>query len=556
MRRALIGSLAALAAWSAWPSPAGAKGLPLEGAVANGVTFAGSPYRYAALSPAAGDVTVVVRTDRRGGGRIDRWWYLRGTWFIPAAAYDGSSGALSADGGTLVLRRFFTAYPPRQTRLAVLDTDVHLRHPRRPGEDRPVHAISRIAVPGDLQFVAISPHGSTVYLREYGNGCCGPGASHTRFQIRSLDLAEKRRIPHLMPTPIANDNAPLEPMRGLPVSWATSADGRRVYTLYSGDERAARGGTPFIQVLDTGAGTGFRLDLPGLERRHNLFLLELRLEDGDRTLAMLARSPRQGGPRRRVMEIDTTGLRSEEPIATTSGGGGWLAFARTPRRPGNLLERVGTIGYSSEGRPIHLRQVGDPAIDGRLLVFGCIHGDECGVAGHVEPLANGCPDPGVNAFVVPNLNPDGTAAGSRLNADGVDLNRNFPSHWRAGGSPGDPEYPGPRPFSEPESRLAARLIRAIGPGATIWFHEYRADRPLVRAWGPSRAAARRFAQLAGMPFRAIPWPAGTAPNWQNHHFPGSPSFVVELPRGQAGERIAESRLDRAVDLIAREVAED
>jgi hypothetical protein len=34
-----------------------------------------------------------------------------------------------------------------------------------------------------------------------------------------------------------------------------------------------------------------------------------------------------------------------------------------------------------------------------------------------------------------------------------------------------------------------------------------------------------------MRFRAIRWPRGTAPNWQNHRFPGTSSFVVELPAG-------------------------
>jgi protein MpaA len=71
-------------------------------------------------------------------------------------------------------------------------------------------------------------------------------------------------------------------------------------------------------------------------------------------------------------------------------------------------------------------------------------------------------------------------------------------------------------------------MRRIRPSVTIWFHQPQA---LVRAWGPSRPAARRYARLAGMRFRAIRWPRGTAPNWQNHRFPGTSSFVVELPAG-------------------------
>jgi hypothetical protein len=35
-----------------------------------------------------------------------------------------------------------------------------------------------------------------------------------------------------------------------------------------------------------------------------------------------------------------------------------------------------------------------------------------------------------------------------------------------------------------------------------------------------------------MRFGAIRWPRGTAPNWQNHRFPGTSSFVVELPPGR------------------------
>jgi Zinc carboxypeptidase len=152
---------------------------------------------------------------------------------------------------------------------------------------------------------------------------------------------------------------------------------------------------------------------------------------------------------------------------------------------------------------------------------------------------------------VPNLNPDGFVTGTRLNGRGVDLNRNFPSGWEPIGQRYDLEYSGPHPFSEPETRLAARLIRLIHPRITVWFHQE--TEPMVRAWGPSVPAGRRYAELAQLPFRRLPWLAGTAPNWQNHRFPGTSSFVVELP-DDALTRSAAYRYANAVRLLAGEVA--
>jgi murein peptide amidase A len=208
------------------------------------------------------------------------------------------------------------------------------------------------------------------------------------------------------------------------------------------------------------------------------------------------------------------------------------------------------IGRSAQGRPIRLRASVSPWVRGRVLVFGCIHGTECAATG-VRPNQGGCP-PNGDVFLVPNLNPDGLAEGVRTNARGVDLNRNFPAAWRQIGRRGDPQHSGPRPFSEPETRLAARLIRHLRPEITIWFHQHSGP-AYVRAWGQSAPVARRFARLAGLPFHAFPWLAGTAPNWQNHRFPGTASFVVELapgslaPQRTAGLGSAIGRLAEVVD---------
>jgi murein peptide amidase A len=234
------------------------------------------------------------------------------------------------------------------------------------------------------------------------------------------------------------------------------------------------------------------------------------------------------------------------PATVAAGGQQWRPA------PVGIFGRV--VGHSAGGRPIELLEVGDLSLPGRMLVFGCIHGDECGASALV-PLENGCPDPNLHAYVVPNLDPDGSAEKSRLNAHGVDLNRNFPAGWRPIGTPHSPEYSGPRPFSEPETRLAARLVRRLRPQLTIWFHQDWGERAYVRAWGQSVPAGRRFAKLAGIGFRLLHWPAGTAPNWQNHRFPLTASFAVETPRGKLDPSLR-MRLTAALSRLGEEVEED
>jgi protein MpaA len=190
--------------------------------------------------------------------------------------------------------------------------------------------------------------------------------------------------------------------------------------------------------------------------------------------------------------------------------------------------RVVFLGRSVRGTPIAALERGNPSSPRKVLVVGCIHGTECAGITVVQLLARTQPPRDVDLWLVPNLNPDGYAAHTRQNADGVDLNRNFGAMWEPVGHRGSLQWSGPRPFSEPETRIARRLILRLRPALTLWFHQPQA---LVRAWGPSIPAGRRYAQLAGVPFRALAWPGGTASNWQNHLRPAETSFVVELPPG-------------------------
>jgi murein peptide amidase A len=202
---------------------------------------------------------------------------------------------------------------------------------------------------------------------------------------------------------------------------------------------------------------------------------------------------------------------------------------------------VQLIGRSAHGRPIRAVAYGRPDAERTVLVVGCIHGDECEGIKITKRLEDGYAR-AARIVLVHQLNPDGHGLGVRQNGRGVDLNRNFASEWIPIGQRWDLQYSGPRPWSEPETRIARRLILRIRPDITIWYHQPQA---LVRAWGQSRPAARRYARLAREPYRSIRWPNGTAPNWQNHRFPGTTSFVVELPPGPLSARAA-ARHARAV----------
>ncbi|MFW6180942.1 MAG: DUF2817 domain-containing protein [Spirochaetota bacterium] len=119
------------------------------------------------------------------------------------------------------------------------------------------------------------------------------------------------------------------------------------------------------------------------------------------------------------------------------------------------------LGFSVRGRPIHgwyfNRGEGPPA-----LVFAGIHGDERTAVELGRRLRERWVNQpqrleGRRVILVPAANPDGVEEGTRHNARGVDLNRNFPVDWRHIRK-GDYSYGGHRPLSEPESRVLAALV--------------------------------------------------------------------------------------------------
>lgn len=186
------------------------------------------------------------------------------------------------------------------------------------------------------------------------------------------------------------------------------------------------------------------------------------------------------------------------------------------------------LGRSVEGRAVVAYEVGDTDSRWRELVVGCIHGNEQAGIAVARRLEQGSP-PGIDLWIVPVLNPDGLLARKRGNAHGVDLNRNFPWRWR-------PLrglfYSGPAPLSEPESRIAYRLIRRLHPQVSVWFHQHL---DVVDKSGGSTAIEERFADLVGLRLVQLTREPGSAVGWENNRFPGTTAFVVELPAGKLSQ---------------------
>jgi protein MpaA len=223
---------------------------------------------------------------------------------------------------------------------------------------------------------------------------------------------------------------------------------------------------------------------------------------------------------RRRSRYDWTLVAAAVVAAVLAGGA--AADRAAPRASLPLV-----FGWSVRHRPLQAIEVGDVRSRVKAVVVGCIDGNEPAGLAIVRALERRTPK-GIDLWLVPDMNPDGVAAGTLQNGHEVDLNRNFPWHWRPLGSPGYWQYSGPRPLSEPESRAVYSLLLRLRPSLVIWYHQ---PLGLVDESGGDVPLERRYARLVGLPFVRLPRYPGSATSWANRRLPGATSFVVELPAG-------------------------
>ncbi len=193
------------------------------------------------------------------------------------------------------------------------------------------------------------------------------------------------------------------------------------------------------------------------------------------------------------------------------------------------------IGRSVEERPIRAVTFSGSSPSPRVLIFAGIHGDEWQTAEIAERLIEelsgekGAPPLG-SVMIIPRLNPDGLYSRRRTNANGVDLNRNFPaSNWAAGRRSAR-YYPGPSPASEPETRALMAIVEQWRPDRILAIHVIGGRRYCNNFDGPASELAEVMAARNGYPVRpdmGYPTP-GSFGSWSGRDR-GIPTVTLELP---------------------------
>jgi hypothetical protein len=248
---------------------------------------------------ASGGRTVVARV-AEAGGRLLVWRSLPGTFTIPAVAYDGSAGGLSADGRTLALIEPRQSFPRAQTRFLILGRGLAVRWP--------------VTLRGDFSFDAISPHGRMMFLIQY----LSP-TDPTSYAVRAYDVQAGR----LAQRPVVDPTEPDEKMGGTPVSRANGLGGRWAYTLYS-----RPGEAPFLHALDTAGRTARCIDLDALTGKDASYM-RLRLDPGGGTVRVIDRG-------RPLLTMDTRTFAVAAAAAPAKPGGGGSSFPWLPAAAGML----------------------------------------------------------------------------------------------------------------------------------------------------------------------------------------------------------------------------
>lgn len=205
--------------------------------------------------------------------------------------------------------------------------------------------------------------------------------------------------------------------------------------------------------------------------------------------------------------------------------------------PGPILH-LPKWSVTSFGTPLELYKSTHANSQPSVLFIGGVHGDEPEGVYLAEDMLlwlKSLDSKNLKSFtpwmLIPCLNPDGFQKNDRVNANGVDLNRNFPSRdWSVDHE--KPRYfPGPSPGSERETQALVQLIKLEKPRLIVHFHSW--EPCIVYTGGPGAKAAQFLGESSGYEARptiGYPTPGSLGQYaWLEHQIPVICVEEVERP---------------------------
>lgn len=191
-----------------------------------------------------------------------------------------------------------------------------------------------------------------------------------------------------------------------------------------------------------------------------------------------------------------------------------------------------TIGRSLQGRPIEAHVFGSG--NDCVFILATIHGNEDAGTPLVERLSDYLErNPNLYAgrcvVLMPNANPDGHAAQTRGNGNGVDLNRNYPAdNFSASNRHGDSA------LSEPESVAINTVLERYRPTRIVSIHQpLRYGSECIDHDGPARPLAEAMSMHTDIPVRRIGSRPGSLGSYAGVTL-GIPIITLELPKEAKG----------------------
>lgn len=141
-------------------------------------------------------------------------------------------------------------------------------------------------------------------------------------------------------------------------------------------------------------------------------------------------------------------------------------------------------------------------------------------------------------IVIPNLNPDGYRRGTRVNAHGVDLNRNYPTSDWTNVARKERYNPGPEALSEPENKFLLKLFEKYPPKFILTLHSWK---PLINFGAHSEDVARFIAERNDYPISPdIGYPTpGSLGTYIMEKYPDSGIITYEFPPLDSGKTLKE-----------------